>query len=191
VGSNPTLAAAVEQGDDPREPARVVSETFAGEATPRHYIDFMTEGGPVHLTLTARPPVRALAIAALTALVGAGLMVASRVFDLGPVVLVVGLVGVGLAVALAVAALILVAWARVDLVMDPDAITVRRAAQERRVPWADIDSVTLTGPRLILVRKTGAGVVVVNPRTPTDPTFTALLSAIQHRLDADRGYRSR
>jgi hypothetical protein len=32
--------------------------------------------------------------------------------------------------------------------------------------------------------------VVVNPRTPTDPTFTTLLSAIQHRLDADRGYRT-
>jgi hypothetical protein len=113
------------------------------------------------------------------------------VLDLGPVVLVVGLVGLGLAVALAVAAFVLAARARADLVMESDAITVRRAGQERRVPWADIDSVTLTGPRLTLVRKTGPGVVVVNPRTPTDPAFTALLSAIQHRLDADRGYRRR
>ena len=151
----------------------------------------MTEGGHEHVTLAPLPPVRALAIAAVTALVGAGLMVASRVFDLGLVVLVVGLVGVGLAVALAVAALIVAARGRADLVMEPDAITVRQAGHEHRVPWADIDTVTLTGPRLTLVRKTGAGLVVVNPRTPTDPTFNALLSAIQDRLDADRGYRTR
>jgi hypothetical protein len=147
--------------------------------------------GQDRFTLTAPPPVRALAIAAVLALVGAGLMVASRVLDLGPVVLVVGLVGLALAVALAVAALVLGARARADLIMESDAITVRRGGQERRVPWSDIDSVTLTGPRLTLVRKTGTGVVLVNPRTPTDPTFTALLSAIQDRLDADRGYPSR
>jgi hypothetical protein len=147
----------------------------------------MTEGDQ-RFTLTAPPPVRALAIAAVTALVGAGLMVASRMLDLGSVVLVVGLVGLALAVALTVAAFVLGARARADLVMEREAITVRRNGEVRRVPWADIDTVTLTGARLTLVRKTGAGVVVVNPRTPTDPTFTALLSAIQHRLDADRGY---
>jgi hypothetical protein len=148
----------------------------------------MTEGDQ-RFTLTAPPPVRALAIAAITALVALALVVASQTLDLGPVVLVVGLVGLALAVALAVAALVLAARSRADLVMAPEAITIRRAGQERRVPWADIESVTLTGPRLTLVRKNGAGVVVVNPRTPTDPTFTALLGAVQQRLDADRGYQ--
>ena len=149
----------------------------------------MTQGRQ-RFTLTPPPPVRALAIAAVTALVGAGLMVAWQVLDLGPVVLVVGSVGLGLAVALAVAALVLGARARSELVMEPEAITVRRAGQVRRVPWADIDTVTLTGPQLTLVRKTGASVVVVNPRTSSDPTFKALLGAIQQRLDADRGYRT-
>ena len=149
----------------------------------------MTQGRQ-RFTLTPPPPVRALAIAAVTALVAAGLMVASRVLDLGPVVLVIGSIGLGLAVALAVAAVVLGARARAELVLAPETITIRRAGQERRVPWADIDTVTLTGPRLTLVRKRGDGVVVVNPRTPTDPTFTALLSAIQQRLDADRGYRT-
>ena len=149
----------------------------------------MTQGRQ-RFTLTPPPPVRALAIAAVTALVAAGLMVASRVLDLGPVVLVIGSIGLGLAVALAVAAVVLGARARAELVLAPETITIRRAGQERRVPWADIDTVTLTGPRLTLVRKSGDGVVVVNPRTPTDPTFTALLSAIQQRLDADRGYRT-
>ena len=40
------------------------------------------------------------------------------------------------------------------------------------------------------MRKAGADVVVINPRTPTDPTFIALLAAISRRLDADRGYRT-
>ena len=149
----------------------------------------MTEGDQ-RFILTAPPPVRALAIAAVTALVGAGLMVASRMLDLGTVVLVVGLVGLGLAVALALTALVLVARSRAELVMEPEAITVRRTGQVQRLPWAEIDTVTLTGPRLALVRKAGTDVVVINPRTPTDPTFVALLAAISRRLDADRGYRT-
>ena len=149
----------------------------------------MTEGDQ-RFTLTAPPPVRALAIAAVTALVGAGLMVASRALDLGAVVLVVGLVGLGLAVALAAAALVLVARVRAELVMEPEAITVRRSRQVQRVPWAEIDTVTLAGRRLALARKAGADVVVINPRTPTDPTFVALLETISRRLDADRGYRT-
>jgi Zn-dependent alcohol dehydrogenase len=151
-------------------------------------LTFVTEGE--RLTLTAPPPVRALAIAAVTALVGAGLMVASRMLDLGTVVLVVGLVGLGLAVALALAALVLGARTRTDLDLGSEAVTVRRAGRVHRVPWAEIDTVTLTGPRLALVRKAGDDVVLVNPRTPTDPTFTALLAALGRRLDADRGYRT-
>jgi Zn-dependent alcohol dehydrogenase len=146
--------------------------------------------GEQRFTLTAPPPVRALAIAAVTALVGAALVVGSRMLDLGTTVLVVGVVGLGLAVALAVAALVLGARSRADLVLGPDAVTIRRAGQAQRVPWADIDNVTLAGPRLTMVRKTGADVVVINPRTPTDPTFTALLGALSRRLDADRGYRT-
>jgi hypothetical protein len=147
----------------------------------------MSEGDQ-RFTLTAPVPVRALAIAAVTAVVGAGLAVASRMLDLGAVVLGVGLVGIGLALALVVAALVLEARARTDLSLQSDAVTVRRAGQAQRVAWADIDNVTLTGPRLTLVRKSGNPVVVVNPRTPADPTFTALLAALSRRLDADRGY---
>ena len=102
---------------------RGASYLFAGEAAPLVTLAPMTEGQE-RFTLTPPPPVRALAIAAVTALVAAGLMVASRVFDLGSVVLVVGLVGLGLAVALAVAALVLATRARTDLVLGPDAVTV-------------------------------------------------------------------
>ena len=146
-----------------------------------------------HFTLTAPPPVRALAIAAATALVAVGLVALARTYGLGSVVLAVGLVGLGLSVTLAVAALVLVARARTALALGREAITLTRAGQQRRVPWAEIDSVTLAGPRLLLVNKAGPGgdVTVLNPRTPHDPTFTALLRAIQRRLDTDRGYGTR
>ena len=145
--------------------------------------------GEQRFTLTAPPPVRALAIAAVTALVGAGLIVISQMLDLGAVVLAVGVVGLVLAVALAVAALVLGARVRSELLLETEAITIRGAGEERRVPWADIDTVTLLGPRLTFVRRTGADVVVVNPRGPADRTFRALLTAVRRRLDADRGYR--
>ena len=148
--------------------------------------------GDERFTLTAPPPVRALAIAAVAALVGVGLVALARTYGLGSVVLGVGFVGLGLAVALAVVALVSVARVRTVLELGREAITLTRAGQQRRVPWAEIDSVTLAGPRLLLVHKAGpAGdVPVLNPRRPYDPTFTALLRAIQRRLDVDRGYRA-
>lgn len=152
----------------------------------------MTEGQEQRFTLTAPPPARALGIAAVAALVGAGLMVLSSVLDLGPVVLGIGLVGLLLALALAVAALVLGARARTTVDLDAEGLTLSRAGQRRRVPWAEIQTVTLTGSRLLLVHKEGpaASVAVLNPRTPSDPTFTALLHAIRRRMDADRGYRT-
>lgn len=150
----------------------------------------MTGGSEQRFTLTAPPPVRALAIAAVTALVAAALMVASRVLNLGAAVLVVGIVGLVLAVALAVAAVVLSARARSTWALGADAVTIVRAGAPHRLPWAEIETITLTGPRLQLVRKpgTGADLAVLNPRTPQDPTFLALLAALQRRLDADRGY---
>ena len=117
--------------------------------------------GEQRFTLTAPPPVRPLAIAAVTALVGARLMVASRALDLGAVVLVVGLVGLGVAVALV--AVVLVARVRAKVVMEPEAITVRPRSQVQRVPWAEIGTVTLTGSRLVVVRKVGVDVVCDQP----------------------------
>ena len=37
--------------------------------------------------------------------------------------------------------------------------------------WPDIGEVTLEGARLNLAAKSGAGLVLVNPRSPADPTF--------------------
>ena len=76
--------------------------------------------------------------------------------------------------------------------LDPEAIRVIRGRRTRRVPWSAVDHVMLKGPRLTLVTKPDQGedVTVVNPRTPTDPTFMSLVAAVQGRLNADRGYRT-
>ena len=153
----------------------------------------MSDPGAERFALTAAPPVRPLAIASVVAIVGAALIVGSRVLGLGPVVLAVGVAGLGLAVALAVAALILAVRLRSTLVLDPDGITVIRARRTSRLAWSDIDRVSLAGPRLTLVTKAsgGADVSVVNLRGQSDPTFVSLAMAIRGRLDADRGYRTR
>jgi hypothetical protein len=59
------------------------------------------------------------------------------------------------------------------------------------VPWSQIESVSLHGPRLTFTPKGGEpAIAVVNPRSPNNPTFLALVAAIRERLNADRGYRS-
>ena len=153
----------------------------------------VSELGRERFALKAAPPVRSLAIAALVAVVGAALMVGSRALGLGPVVLVLGIAGLGFAVALALAAVILVSRLRSTLVLDTDGITVIRGRHADRLAWSDIDGVHMAGPRLNFLTKPASrtGVSVINPKRRTDPTFLALLEAIQGRLDADRGYRTR
>jgi hypothetical protein len=142
--------------------------------------------------LTPAPPIRTLAIASFVAIAGAALMVASRALSLGPVVLVVGAVGLAFAIALALAGVILASRLRSTLVLDTEGITLVRGRRRDRLPWSDIQSVRLTGPRLTFLTKTasGADVSVINPGARTDPTFAALVTTIRDRLDVDRGYRT-
>jgi Bacterial PH domain len=177
VGSNPTLAAI---------PAEPVWPVPAGSVTDVSELD------SERFALTAAPPIRTLAIAALVAIVGAALMVGSRALSLGPVVLVVGAAGLAFAIALALAGVILASRLRSTLVLDTDGITLVRGRRTERLPWSDIESVRLTGPRLTFLTKTASGtaVSVINPRGRTDPVFAALVTAIRDRLDVDRGYRT-
>jgi hypothetical protein len=152
----------------------------------------VTELDRERFTLTAPPPVRSFAVAALMAVVGAALMVGSRALGLGTVVLVLGIVMLGLAAALVVAAVILVGRLRCTLVLDPAGIAVSRGRRTQRLPWSNIDAVRLTRRRLTFVTKpaVGAEMSVINPRGDTDPTFRSLVAAIRSRLNASRGYRT-
>jgi PH (Pleckstrin Homology) domain-containing protein len=152
----------------------------------------VSELGSERFILTAPPPLRSLAIASLVAVVGAALTVSSRALRLGPAVLVLGIVTLGLAAALVLAAVILVSRLTSTLVLDADGITVRHGRRTERLAWSDIDSVRLTGQRLTFLTKpvSDAEVSVINPRSETDPNFASLVRAIRGRLDANRGYRT-
>jgi hypothetical protein len=141
--------------------------------------------------LAPRPPLRALAIGSLAAVVGALLVVLAGTLDLPLVLTILGIALLIFAVALVVAALALTARLRTALTLDAEAIRVTRGRRTRSVQWSGIDSVSLQGPRLTFTPKDGeSAVAVVNPRSPGNPTFLALVAAIRERLNADRGYRS-
>lgn len=150
----------------------------------------MSDDSGERFVLALRPPVRALAITAVTALLGALLVVLAQVFELGLVLMIIGGVLLFSAVSLGVITALLVSRLRSTVLLDADAIRVIRGRRTSRVPWSTVDHVMLKGPRLTVVTKPdqGEAITVVNPRTPTDPTFSALVAAVQSRLNADRGY---
>jgi hypothetical protein len=141
-------------------------------------------------TLRARPPLRPLFIAAVTEVVGALLLVLWRAADLPVVVGVLGIVLLVLGAALVVAALVLTARLRSEVLLEADALTVVRGGRRRSLPWAEVREVTLQHPRLsVLGDDEAARLVVVNPRPAGDPHFAAVADAVTRRLDAERGYR--
>jgi hypothetical protein len=148
-------------------------------------------GAVESFSLTPRPPLRALAIGSVAAVIGALLVVLAGISDLPLVLTIIGIALLIVAVALVTTALALTARLRTALTLDAEAVRVTRGGRTRTVPWSGIDSVSLQGSRLTFTPK-GAepAVAVVNPRSPSNPTFLALVAAIRQRLNADRGYRS-
>jgi hypothetical protein len=142
-------------------------------------------------TLTPRPPLRALAIGSVAAVIGALLVVLAGIFELSLVLTIIGIALLIFAVTLMVTALALTARLRTALALDAEAIRVTHGRRTRAVAWSGIESVGLQGPRLTFTPKGGEpAIVVVNPRSPSNPTFLALVAAVRERLNADRGYRS-
>lgn len=141
-------------------------------------------------TLNAPPPVRPLAIAAVTVVVGAVLLVLRQALELPVAVAVLAGLLLVLGIALVLAALLLTTRLRTEVTLSSDAIHVLRHKQERSVSWREVTEVSLTHPRLsLLTAERSGGLVVVNPRQASDPVFSALVDQVRRRLDADRGYR--
>ncbi|MGI3783787.1 MAG: hypothetical protein ACRYG2_23725 [Janthinobacterium lividum] len=145
--------------------------------------------------LAAPPPVRALAISAGLVVIGVGLLVLTSAYGWGVGILVLAVVLAVLGVALALTALILTRRIRSIVSSTPDAITVEHGGDRRELRWSEVDEVRVVGHRLVLTRKAndageeGQGSVsVLNPRMRANPTFLALMSEVQQRMDADRGY---
>jgi hypothetical protein len=141
--------------------------------------------------LTAPPPLRSLAISSVAAVIGAAMIVIGSALELPQAVAIAGIGIMIFAIVLAVVALVLTLRLRTTLILNQQSITLIRGRHRRAVPWSMIDSVKLQGPRLLLITEPEAGphAVVINPRGSTDATFAALVTEIQSRLNADRGYR--
>ena len=141
--------------------------------------------------LAAAPPVRALAIAAGTEVVGALLLVGWQALDLPLAVAVIGALLLAFGTLLVAAALVLSGRLRTVVELTPDALRVTRAGKSRSVPWSAVREVKLQHPQLqVIAEDRAAGVVVTNPRGPRDARFADLVEALRQRLDTDRGYRT-
>ena len=139
--------------------------------------------------LAPPPPVRALAIAAGLVVVGVVLLVLTSAYGWPVGVLVLAVVLAVLGVALALAALVLSRRIRSVVLSTPELITVEHGGARHELRWSEVGEVRVVGHRLVLSRKEGEGSVsVLNPRMRANPTFLALMSEVQQRLDADRGY---
>jgi hypothetical protein len=137
------------------------------------------------------PPVRALAIAAGTEVLGALLLVGWRALDLPLVVAVVGALLLAFGTVLVTAALVLSGRLRTVVELTPELVRVTRAGQSRSVPLSAVREVKLRHPQLqVITEDRSAGLVVTNPRGLDDPRFASLVEALQQRLDTDRGYRA-
>src|SRR5215207_2950741 len=145
----------------------------------------------MRFTLAAPPPVRSLAISAGSALIAAAMIVLGSALDLPQAVIIAGVTLMIFAVALAVVAAALTVRLRTTLILDPKSITIINGRRRRVVGWSSIEIVRRQGPRLLLITKPGSGpdLTVVNPRAGNDVMFSALITEIQKRLNADRGYR--
>jgi hypothetical protein len=139
--------------------------------------------------LTAPPPIKALVAASCASFFGVVVLLVWGTRDRGPLLLVIGLGSMIFGVALAAGAFLLSARLRTVIYLDAEGITLIRGRRNRVLRWDDIDQVTLSGARLTLQAKGNArGASVINPRSPADFVFVALMAAIHQRLDASRGY---
>jgi hypothetical protein len=141
--------------------------------------------------LTPPPPVRSLAISAVTAVIAAAVIVLASALQLPRALAIAGIAIMVFAFVLAVVAVVLTVRLRTTLILDPQSITIIKGRHRRVLDWSMIDSVRLQGTRLKLITKPqcGADATVLNPRSAADTRFTALVADIGRRLDADRGYQ--
>jgi hypothetical protein len=137
------------------------------------------------------PPVRALAIASLGAVVGAVLIVLAASLDLHGAVTMLGLAVLGAALALAVTGLVLTARLKSTVILDQAGLSFRRGSRQHTLGWGAIRAVELTDSSIVIRARDDADVELANPRGATDRVVRALLTAVRNALDTDRGYSSR
>ena len=139
----------------------------------------------VHV-ISARPPLRALALGAVGTVVGLGLVLVGSLAGWAPATAagwVLVAVGLGLFVAAGVAA----RRARVRVVLDDAGYRLDGPGGTSSVDWADVSRVTRAPDRIVVYARDGGITELVAP-----PSSRADLDAIgadmARHLDANRGY---
>ena len=135
-----------------------------------------------------RPPVRAFAVAAVLALVGAGVAVIPAPGLWQTLLIICGLVLIVGAIVLVVAALSAARRQRVMVELGEQGYRVDAPDGVRTGTWADVKRVTAAPGRITLHQGDDERVHPVVPSGQT-PQLEAIAAAISKRLDDDRGYQ--
>jgi hypothetical protein len=140
--------------------------------------------------LKPRPPVRALAIASVLAVVGAVLIVLSNAAGHPAWVLIPEALLLAAAVALAVAALLATRRLTTTAGLDESGIELSRGGRTTTLAWSEITAVELAPHHILLRSGADVAAAVPNPRGASDPGVREFLDAVRRSLDDNRGYGS-
>ncbi|MFT3876603.1 MAG: hypothetical protein QM708_09305 [Propioniciclava sp.] len=137
--------------------------------------------------MTPRPPVRALALAAVFAIGGAALIVAPTPGVWRTIFAILGGLVLLVAVLLGLLAFAMPRRQRVTVSLDDAGYRVDGPSGVRVGTWASVTRVTAVPGRLTLHQGDNERIHLVSPGGPT-LQMDALGEAISRRLDANRGY---
>ena len=138
--------------------------------------------------LRQRPPLRALLISSVVAVVGAAGTVLALALDWASAVLIIAVVLLVAGLLLGVVAVVTTRRLMTTVALDAGGYLIMRPGRRARGNWSDVAKVTLEGPALTLLPSADAttGDTIICLRGPDDPTFAALAAAVRDRLEADR-----
>lgn len=138
--------------------------------------------------LRQRPPLRALLISSVAAVIGAAgtVLAVALAWPVGVRIIAVAILVAGLL--LGVVAVVSTRRLVTTVTLDADGYLIDRPGRIARGAWPDVAKVTMEGPRLTFLASAAAttGDSVLCLRGADDPTFAALAVAVRRRLDADR-----
>lgn len=132
--------------------------------------------------LRPAPPIRAFGLAGILAIVGAVVIVLAAENGWPAAVPVIGWILVGLCVLLIAGAVLAMFRLRVHANFDKTGYHIQSQRGTVDGPWLDVTKVTLSGPRLIIVRRTGEPHEVLTPQGDKDPESERMLREMTARL---------
>lgn len=142
--------------------------------------------------LRQRPPLRALLISSIGALVAAVLLVVGAALSWPAAAIALSAVLLVFSILFGVLALFVTRGLDTSVRVDEEGYAISRPRHRAEGRWSDVDRVSMEGLKLTLFSKadpeTGDSIVCLNG--PDDPDLISLMYAIRNRLDADRGYHN-